>query len=117
MEGPRKPGYYASVGGTRRPGERPGLPKPGEPLVGPVALHGQVHRYGPGQTRFYLLKAVLGLPMDIECVWTGPDRPVPELDEPDAIDMHLWVTGICMKEAQAEAERLNRLDPKAKGIR
>lgn len=118
MEGPREPGYYASVTGVRPPDEQPGLPATGEPLRGPVALYGQVHRYGPGHRRFYLLKHFLGLNTDIERVWKGPERRVLPLNGGATwATVHMQVSNICMLEAQKEATRLNALDPGARGRR
>ena len=117
MEGPRTPGYYASVTGVRPPGERPGrrgLPGPGEPLRGPVALYGEVHRYGPGQQRLYLVKFLLGLNMDIERVWKGTEHPVPSLDAAEGMDEHLRITAICMAEAETVAASFNRRNPTAR---
>lgn len=115
MEGPRRPGYCASVTGVRHPSEKcPGLPGPGEPLRGPVALYGQVYRYGPRQARkTYVLRAVLGLRLpDVERVWKGPERPVPN----DTMSTEWQATmSKCAAEAETEAERLNRLDPGATG--
>lgn len=118
-EGPREPGYYASVTGRRPPGERPGYPRPGEPLRGPVALYGQVHRYGPRQARkTYMLRLLLGMGLpDIERVWKGPEIPVPSLEGTGGVDDHMRVTRICMAAAQAEAKRLNAADPRARGRR
>lgn len=116
MEGPRRPGYYASVTGDRPPGERRGLPPPGEPVVGPVALYGQVQRYGPKQAKLtYGARVLLGLRLpDIEVAWEGPHRRVPaDVMSPE------WtrISNQCMREAETEARKLNRLDPQAKGLR
>ena len=118
MQGPRPPGYSPSVTGVRPPGERPGLPRPGEVSHGPIALYGTVHRYGPRQARkTYLLRALLGLRMpDVECVWEGPRREVPAVTTPGWDDEHMRVIGICMREAEAKAALLNELDPEAIGL-
>ncbi len=117
MEGPSEPGYYASVTGVRPAGEKPGRPKPGEPLRGPVALYGQVYRCGPRQARkTYVLRVILGLRLpDVERVWKGPDHRVRPLT-PDSLGEHMRISEVCMDAAQAEAARLNRLDPRAIGL-
>ena len=119
MEGPSKPGYYPSVTGVRPPGEKPGYPKPGEPLRGPISLYGQVYRYGPRQARkTYVLRVLLGMRLpDVERVWKSPEYPVPPLDSHDATHEHRRITEICMRTAEAEADRLNQLDPRAVGLR
>lgn len=113
MEGPRIPGYYASVTGIRPPGES--LRRGEMPSRGPVALIGQVHRYGPKQAkRTYVVRVLLnlGLP-DIELVWQGPEVPVPAFTlAPE------WKEKMdaCMAAAEAEADRLTKLDPHARGL-
>lgn len=110
MEGPRPPGYYPSVTGVRPPGEVPGQ----LPRRGPVALVGEVHRYGPKQAKLtYFPRVLLGLGLpDVELVWRGPERGVPT-----DVGSAEWtrVMAQCQREAEAEADRLDELDPRAHG--
>jgi len=108
MEGPKTPGYYASVTGVRDPDEPPGIISG----LGPVALYGQVHRYGPRQAKaYYPILAILGL-TDIEIAWKGPERAVPR----DVMSEEFKrVMDLCLAEAEQKAEELNRADPGAKG--
>ena len=112
MEGPRIPGYYASVTGIRPVKDGP------DGHSGPVALYGQVHRYGRRQARrTYLIRALLGLGLpDIERVWKGPEIGVPALNEFGGVGEHLRVSGICLRGAEDRASHLNRLDPRAEGL-
>lgn len=105
MEGTRKPGYYASVTGRRPPGEPRRRPGPGEPLRGPEALYGEVHRYGP--------RSGGGLFQKIEVAWKSEEHPVPE----DVMSARwMQIMDRLMKDAEKEADRLTNLDPEAKGL-
>lgn len=111
MEGPRSPGYYGSVTGERPPDERDG-----ERGRGPVALYGEVHRYGPRQARkTYALRVLFGMRLpDVELVWTGPKLPVPE-----DVGSAEWqrVMRKCQAVAEAQAKRFSLRDPQARGTR
>lgn len=109
MEGVRQPGYYPSVTGSRPDGQRRGFPKPGDAERGPVTLYGQVHRYGPKNGNPLLM--LIGRP-DVERVWKGEEYPAPPVSSPEFSEL----LDVCMAEAQAEAERLNKLDPKGLGL-
>jgi hypothetical protein len=114
MEGPHPPGYSPSVTGVRAPDKPRGLPRLGKPIRGPVALYGQVYRYGPRQARkTYVLRALLGMRLpDIECVWRGPERAVPNDTMSDE-----WQATMnkCAAEATVLADLLNTIDPGATG--
>ena len=99
MEGPREPGYYASVTGRRPPGERQGRPRPGEPRQGPVAIFGQVHLYGP--------KGLFGR-QKVERVWDGKEYPTPE---GLGMDRFGKLMDKAMGEAEEIAEHFNLKDP------
>lgn len=110
MEGPLIPGYYPLVQGVRPLGE-----PPGPPTRGPVALYGEVWRYGPRQARWTTgLRLLLGLKLpDVERVWKGPVRQVP----PD-VSSEEWQRAMdqCFAETSAESARLSEADPEATGV-
>lgn len=73
-------------------------------MRGPVAIYGEVHLYKP--------RGIFGF-QKVSCVWKGAEYPAPK----DVMSEE-WnrIMDKAMKEAEKEACRLDRLDPKAKGL-